>query len=462
MDVPLPYEYVPRSYQKPSWNALWRTGSTFEQPGDIKRAFLLHHRRAGKDLNVFNLMQCKIGQRVGVYAHIFPTLTEGKRVIWRGITKKGRRFLDYIPSYTQFAKQPRTGLWVTAKRDDDMSIEFSNGSIYQVLGADHPDSIRGMGIIGAIFSEYAFFKGPEVLDIVRPMLAENGGWMAVVTTPNGRNHSHALHKLAEREPDWFAETVPASVTNIPGIAEAIEADRKSGMSEEKIASEYECSYEIPVEGAFYGPQMQLMQEQGRIGNVPFDPRARVDTFLDIGVKDPCALWWGQEIGSELHIIDFEWMTGTGLPQVIEKIQEKQVERGFVYNRHYAPFDMNVREWGSDHAATRLGTAKALGMKFKVVPKRDLEDGRNAVRSRLATTFIDEDHCELGIDALFQYQKKPMEGIVGPLGEVLYTNDHEHNWACHPADALRTGVMGQALTQLRHDRGQPMAPALAIY
>ncbi len=68
---------------------------------------------------------------------------------------------------------------------------------------------------------------------------------------------------------------------------------------------------------------------------------------------------------------------------------------------------------------------------------------------------------MGIDALCQYQKKPMENIVGPLGEVLYTNEHLHNWASHPADAFRTGVMGMALRSESHNKGAPVAPKLAI-
>ena len=464
MDLELPYGFVPRFYQLPSWNALWPTGSVTEgdPAADVTRAFLLHHRRAGKDLNMFNLLQVKMSQRVGLYAHIFPTLTEGRRVIWNGMDRDGRRFLDYMPSHEEWELGQRGG-WIVRKRDDEMSIRVANGSLYTVLGADHPDGVRGNNFIGVILSEYAFFKGPEVWDIIRPMLAENGGWMVVVTTPNGRNHSHALHMTFERlqkrgDPIYFAEICTATQTGAVDPAR-IQEDRDSGMSEEKIASEYECSYDASVEGSFYGPQMKLLREEDRIGKVPHDPRYQVDTYWDLGVRDPSAVWWAQKIGREHRLIDFQWWTGMGMPEMIKIVRERSPF--YVYGKHYGPADLAVREIGMDFAVSRVETARSLGLNFTVVPKRAVEDGINATRALLATTYIDEEKCQLGIDALNMYRKKKMEGIVGPNNEGLYTNEPEHNWASHPADALRTGAMGLAATMQMDDVPEDLAPKIAM-
>jgi len=340
--VEIPFKYEPRWYQLPSWNALWATGASFgNTETDVRRAFLLHHRRAGKDLNMFNLMQCKIAQRIGIYAHIFPTLTEGRKVIWNGMDRDGRRFLDYIPGYSDFASTKKTN-WVVRKRDDDMSIEFANGSIYQVLGADHPDSIRGMAIRGAILSEYAYFKGPTIWDIMRPMLAENGGWMVAVTTPDGRNHAHALHKtwerLAKNNPIYFTESLAASYTEAVH-PDRIQEDRDSGMSDEKIASEYEVSYDMPVEGSYYGNTLRWLRENDRFTKIPWESTMPVDTYWDIGVRDPSAIWFTQSIGHEHRVIDFEWRTGMGLNELATVCKDKP----YFYGKHYGPHDLAVRE-----------------------------------------------------------------------------------------------------------------------
>ncbi len=463
LDVDLPFKYVPRWYQLPSWDALWATGweeGTGNPETDVTRAYLCHHRRAGKDLNLFNLMQCKAAQRVGIYVHIFPTLTEGRKVIWNGMDREGRRYLDYIPGHKEFASNKTKG-WVIRKRDDEMSIEYENGSIYQVLGADHPDAVRGMAIRGAILSEYAFFKGPQIWDIIRPMLAENGGWMAAATTPNGRNHAYALQMAFRRlkargEHIYFEETLPASFTGAVDPAR-IQEDRDSGMSEEKISSEYECSVDAPVEGSYYGKELQIMREDGRFTRVPHERDLPVNTYWDIGVRDATCIWYGQNVGREHHIIDFGWFTGAGLNEMAKELKEKP----YNYGKHYVPHDMDVKEIGADYAATRVMTALKLGLKVTVLPRRAIQDGINATRSLLRKTWIDDDKCELGISALHQYRKKKIEGIVGPKGEDLFTNEPEHTWASHPADALRTGAMGLALHASKRGSDTPPAPSIAI-
>lgn len=467
----LPYKYEPRWYQEPVWDALFDTGSEMGRfDTDIRRAFCLDHRRSGKDLNFFNLAMVKMHQRVGLYIHIFPTLTEGRRVIWNGMTRDGRRFLDYVPGMAEYENGDKAG-WVRRKREDEMSIKVANGSVYMVLGADHPDSVRGIGPLGCIFSEYAFFKGPDLWDIVRPMLAESDGWAAFVTTPNGRNHSHALHMMAENNPLWYTQTLRASFTKIKGLSDRIEEDRKSGMSEEKIAAEYECSYDAAVDGAFYGKQMTQAYADGRIGKVPYNENLPVDTYWDIGVADPTAVWFAQQVGPSHHLIDFEWATGFGMNQLAQMISGQRVgdndysrKKQYKYRHHFGPHDLAVREIGADYANSRIASAAKLGLRFRVVPRGDLEDGRNAVRALLSTSYFDEEHCRLGIDALSQYQRKPMEGgIVGPDGKKMYSNDHVHNWASHGADAFRTGASGRKIfydTEYDYDPGE-LAPEIAM-
>jgi hypothetical protein len=464
LELNLPYNYQPRWYQLPSWNALINTGTPEGDPKtDVRRMFELVHRRGGKDLEFFNVMQCKLAQRVGTYIHVFPTLKEGRRVIWNGITKDGRRFLDYIPDQTEYARTKAKNLWVTKKRDDDMFIEYQNGSIYQVLGADDPDSIRGMGPIGVILSEYAFFKGPQVWDIIRPMLAENGGWIVFVTTPDGRNHAYALHQNYKRlvrqgKKQYFEETLPASHTKaVPEFM--IEEDRESGMSEEKIRSEYEVDYDAAVEGSFYGMYMDSAHKQGRITDVPWQPNLPVDTFWDIGVDDPTAIWFTQKVGNRLNVIDFEWRTGEGIHEISKMVLN---EKPYTYRRHFGPHDLKQRAWSAAGAARRTETARSLGINFSLVDKDAIEDGITAVRALFPSLWFDEVKCELGLAGLGQYRKTRIEGLVGPNNENLYSNVPVKNWATHPADALRTGAMG--LVGFRYDSDdlpESLAPKIAM-
>ena len=70
MRVTIPYNWKPRPYQLPAWEAL---------ESGIKRAVLVWHRRAGKDLFSLNWLAKQAFRRKGLYWHVFPTYRQGKQ-----------------------------------------------------------------------------------------------------------------------------------------------------------------------------------------------------------------------------------------------------------------------------------------------------------------------------------------------------------------------------------------------
>jgi len=127
------------------------------------RAILCHHRRAGKDHTAINWCATASQKRVGLYLHVFPYTNQGRRIIWIGRDGDGREFLDAFPP----------ALMVN-KNNVDMRLTLSNGSIYQVIGADDPDKLVGVNPMGIILSEFALMD-PKAWRLLSPILAENGG-----------------------------------------------------------------------------------------------------------------------------------------------------------------------------------------------------------------------------------------------------------------------------------------------
>ena len=83
--VRIPNDWTPREYQLPLWRFL---------EGGGKRAVGVWHRRAGKDSVCLNYAAWASLQRVGLYWHLLPELAHGRRVIWNGIDRKGRRMIE--------------------------------------------------------------------------------------------------------------------------------------------------------------------------------------------------------------------------------------------------------------------------------------------------------------------------------------------------------------------------------
>lgn len=226
-DITIPYKFTPREYQLPLLRAM---------DNGYKRAVAVWHRRAGKDLTVLNMTVKKMFDRVGTYYHAFPEYNQGRKIIWDGRDKDGVKFLDHFPKPL-----------VKRMNATEMKVELTNGSIYQIIGADNYDSIVGSNPVGIVLSEWAVSdKYPEAWSYFRPMLAENGGWAVFVYTPRGRNHGWELYRMALDNPEWFCEVLTADDTKAIS-AKDIQAERDAGMSEDMLQQEFYCSFISSVE-----------------------------------------------------------------------------------------------------------------------------------------------------------------------------------------------------------------------
>jgi len=410
--ITLPYKFEPRDYQLPVLTAL---------DDGIKRAVLVWHRRSGKDLSLINFTAKKMFERVGGYYHLFPTYRQAKKVIWNGMTRDGVKFTDYLPK--QLRKRTN---------ESEMFIEMTNSSTYQLIGTDNIDAIMGVNPVGCVFSEYAL-QDPAAWDYIRPILAENEGWAAFIYTPRGKNHGYNLLELARKYPKlWYSEVL--TVKDTGAIPERIlEQERREIIAKDGNDSlyqqEYMCSFEVPIQGAYYANQLMKADEEGRISGVPYDPAAVVHTAWDLGIDDSMSIWFFQVAGKEIHFIDYIESSGEGINYYAKVIKGKE----YVYGTHYAPHDIQVRELTTGR--TRLETAKSLGIGFEVVARLEIDDGIEACRNMFNRCWFDKSKCERGLNALRSYHKEWDEE------NQVFRNKPKHDWASHGADAYRTFGVG---------------------
>lgn len=387
----------------------------------VLRAALVWHRRSGKDKTFLNHMAKKMYTRVGAYFYFFPTYTQGKKIIWNGRDRDGFKFLDHIPQ-------------VVRKRTDntDMLIEAKNGSIFQVIGTDKIDAVVGSNPIGCVFSEWAL-QDPTAWDYVRPILAENGGWVVFIYTPRGKNHGYTTLEIAKQFPDqWYSEVLTVEDTGAIPTA-VLEQERREIIAKHGndalYQQEYMCNFDVPIQGAYYAEQLMLADEEGRIAGVPYDPAVLVHTAWDLGIDDSMSIWFFQVAGRELHFIDYYESAGEGIPYYIKYLKDKP----YTYGSHYAPHDIRVRDLSTGR--TRLETAKSLGVDFEVAARLPIEDGIEAARSLLNRCWFDKKKCERGLSALRSYHKDWDEE------NQVFKMRPKHDWASHGADAFRTFAVG---------------------
>lgn len=426
LDIEIPYDWKPRHYQATLWNAL-KSGK--------KRAVYVWHRRAGKDLFGLNwLISRAILDVPGTYWHVFPTYNQGKKAIWNESDIKGRKYLDYFPQEL-----------IESKNDQEMRLKLRNGSVYQIVGSDNVDALRGAGIKGAIFSEYAEQR-PSAWEIIQPMIMATNGWAIFNFTPKGQNHAYDLYNMAKDNPKWHAEILTAQDT-MPDVftQEQLEDIKKESLDRGKTLDlfnqEYYCSFNNAIEGAYYSQQILQAEKENRITNVAYEANHLVDTWWDLGVSDSTTIWFTQTIGSEIRIIDYYENSGQALQHYIQVVKEKP----YLYNKHNGPHDLRVRELGT--GKSRLETAYTLGLSFDVVANIPVQDGINAVRSIFNKCWFDKTKCKKGLMAIRNY-KRVFDELKNDFKDKPY-----HDWSSHAADAFRYLAVGISDAKLANNNKQ---------
>jgi len=400
---------------------------------------LVCHRRFGKTVMGVNELQ-KSALTVPLQrprsAYLAPTYTQGKSVAW---------------DYCQFYSHPIPGVQVN---QSELRVDYPHGGQMRIYGADNPDSLRGIYLDDAVFDEYGLHPSKTYTEVIAPALVDRGGRALFMGTPNGKNQfwdiaQHARERVAAKDPDWFYSEYKASQTGL--LDQAYLAQAQAVMTSDEYAQEFECSWEAAVKGAIYSKEMEATRQAGRITAVPYDPALPVDTDWDLGIGDAMAIWYSQSTrGGEVRVIDYTESSGEGFPYYAKALNEK----GYVYGKHWAPHDIQVRELSSGRS--RLEVAASQGIRFEVTPRlhteigQEIEEGIHAARMLFPRCWFDAQRCKHGLEALQHYRRDYNQ----KLNEFKATPVHD--WASHGADAFRgLAVRHQIPVEQRKARAQAM-------
>jgi hypothetical protein len=412
--VILPHLYKPRTYQKRFFSVANRK---------FKFCYLVWPRRNGKDVTCWNFLIKEAFKVKGTYLYIMPTFSQCKRNLWDSISSEGVKFLDYIPKEIIQGKP----------NESELQIELTNGSIIQLISGEKYNRLRGVNAKGVIISEFAFCH-PRVLKVLRPILAESGGFLILNTTPNGENHAYDLWKKIQDSPEWFKEILTIRDTKRDDGSPVISEDevrriqKEEGLTDEDINAEYYCSFEGSKVGSYYGKLMQDAEQAGRIGAFPWDPKLAVYTAWDIGVSDSTAIWFYQLPFGSINIIDHYENVGEGIEHYIKYINSKP----YTYMTHFMPHDFRNRVFANGAKSAYDSAVQLQNGKnnFYIVPKSNVQVGIQEVRSILPRCQFNRTNTETGMDALRDYHSK--YNIINGVSSIR----PEHTWSSNSADAFR--------------------------
>jgi hypothetical protein len=390
--------------------------------GSEKRwIFVCAHRRAGKTVALANhlIRAAYLNPRPWPpprYGYVGPSFEQAKDLVWA-----------YLKQYTD----PIEGVRFL---ENELAVVLPhNGAILKLYGGTNAyERMRGMYFDGIVLDEYPLLTKTVFSTVVRPCLADYRGFAIVSGTSNGDDHFNTLRLKAMDDERWDVFLIPLSSTGEDALSRSEAFELTQDMSADEYAREMECSFDAPVEGAYFTEALNALTLQGRITSVPVDLSSPVLTAWDLGVHDYCSIWWLQIVGKEVHFIDYAMAVGRGLDYWAGILRKKKTERGFDYQCHLLPHDIEHREITT--AKSRRATLMDLvphDEPIITVPRiKAKEDAIQAARALLGSAFFDAEHCKTGLAMLRGYHKSAMGlPVHGP-------GPHSHG-----ADAFMTGAIG---------------------
>lgn len=389
-------------------------------------ACLVAHRRAGKTVAAVNDIIRRALEVPAPYAYIAPFRLQVKKVAW-----------GYFKHYArEIMNEPN---------EAELKIPLKNGATIELFGADNADAMRGLGFGGVYCDEYGDFRPSVWGNVIRPTLSDRRGWAVFGGTPKGHNQFYDIHRVAKGDAEWFSLVLKASQSNIlhPDEIRDLKAQITRGeITQDQYDQEYECSFDAAIMGAYYGREMSLVDAEHRITTVLHDPAFEVNTAWDLGRTDDTAIWWYQNIGNEIHILDYFSESGGSIEEYTEgdfgpgSITQEVIRRGrtYRYGKHYLPHDAKAKTLSANGKSIIEQLARYLGQSsLQIVPSLSVEDGIQAARTVLARCYFDlrcNNNTTSGVEALKQYQRSFDED------KKVFTKEPLRNWATHIADAFR--------------------------
>jgi len=373
-------------------------------------ASLNTHRRAGKTVALVNdvivgALQCPL--RKPQLAYVGPTFTQAKRIAWMYLK-------DYSEKY-----------WSKPPSESELKVTLHGDRTIYCLGADNPDSLRGMYLDGGVGDEYALWRPSVFTAVIRPALSDRNGWWVFASTPRGKNLFYRTHRQAETDKDWFALTLKASESGIISAEELV--DLRKDMDPEEFAQEYECSFDAALKGAIYAEEVNtLFYDKRASANSLYDPNLPTHVVFDLGFTDSTvAIWWQEANDGTIRIVNVEATQGKDIFHHIERISQftTQGELGDVWLPH-------------DARAKNLQTGRSIVEQFlendirpQIVPNHKVRDRISAARKLFPRIHIDADVGDDLIEALKGYRRKWDENLL------VFSDTPLHDWCSDYADSF---------------------------
>jgi Terminase large subunit, T4likevirus-type, N-terminal len=270
----------------------------------------------------------------------FVVVVAGRRwgktqlALWRLVTHAfsgGSRLCYYLAPNCRQAKRVAWGalqqlIPIAARRrtsHQELLIELPNSSVIQLLGTDHPDSLRGVGLDFVVLDEFGNMDAETWPTVVRPMLPDRRGHALFIGTPQSYNHFYALYMAAKSRENWATYHFR---TDEGGYVPPDElAMLRAEMDHKRYAQEFEASFGNLDTRVYYAFDRDL-----NVTDLPLLPNAPLLIGMDFNIN-PMTAVIAQRAADQCHVIDEIVLPNSNTQQMMQEISRRyQGREGVVH------------------------------------------------------------------------------------------------------------------------------------
>lgn len=317
----------------------------------------------------------------------------------------------------------------------ETEIRGANGTEFSFSGlAQHTvDSIKSFEGVDICWVEEAQTVSKRSWDILIPTIRKPESEIWVSFNPELDTDETYVRFVMSPPPD--AAVAQVNYNDNPWFPETLEAERKhcQTVSPDDYDTIWGGQCRKTVVGAIYAREIESSIREGRICNVPYDPRLKVHTIWDLGWNDSMTVSLVQRARSEVRVIDYIEERFKTLDWYAAELNQRRMNWGF----DWLPHDGFTKDYKTGKSAEEI--LKSFGRRVKQIPNIGLENGIKAARQTFPQTYFDKTKTVRLQECLKRYRRSVPEK-TGEPGSPL------HDEYSHGADNYRyLGVVADSLT-----------------
>lgn len=326
----------------------------------------------------------------------------------------------------------------------EQRIIHKNGSLFVFAGIRQQSvaNIKSFEDVDICWVEEAQVVSARSWEVLLPTIRKPGSEVWVSLNPElDTDATYKRFVLREDADAWVCEV---NYSDNPWFTKELEKERVTTLEidPEGYKTIWLGQCRAAVDGAIYTSEIQALQAQQRLRNVPVDPVLPVHTAWDLGWNDDTSIILFQKAASEARIVGHVRGTRKSLADYVADLNAL----GYRWGTDILPHDAKAHRVETGKSTQELLTA--MGRKVICLDVDDIEEGIRAARLLFPRLYMDES-CQDLYNSLRRYRRSKNEK-TGAFGPPL------HDESSHDADAFRYMAVG--IDQI----GNTSAPQKIVY